>query len=361
MLKQIKTLRKNLSRKMRLKIRSIICPNQVHDYFHANYPFRLKELSNLKFKSFGDKNPNKFFYVIWRDNIGSGFFANLNSFLSHLEFAKKMNFIPLIDCENFPTIYNTTNPINNSKNSWEYYFHQPSPYSLEEVYQSKNVFFSSGFEMNIEASIENRSDKKLRSNRQIFLEDVKLQDNVKQELAKYDQYFSDDIKILGVHIRGKDMNTTQLHPFGPTMEQIFRYTDEMLTKYKIDKIFLACEDLNCFEMFLEKYRDKTFFIDVFRLKKYNSFNINPRENHRYLLGLEVLVEAILLSKCSHFLRGSSNIANFVVSTGNHEVIYSISNGTNFKKRYLARFGYDIKKHLPKNFFGLKDELTIIEK
>ena len=61
--------------------------------------------------------------------------------------------------------------------------------------------------------------------------------HVKQELAKYDQYFSDNIKILGVHIRGKDMNTTQLHPFGPTMEQIFRYTDEMLSKYKIDKIF----------------------------------------------------------------------------------------------------------------------------
>jgi hypothetical protein len=357
-MKNLKTLRKNLSRKMRLKIRSVICPEQVHDYFHANYPFRLKELSNLKFKSFGDKNPDKFFYVIWRDNIGSGFFANLNGFLAHLEFAKKMNFIPIIDCENFPTIYNTTNPINNSRNSWEYYFHQPSPYSLEEVYQSKNVIFSSGFEVNIEASIENRSDKKLRSNGQIFLEDVKLQDNVKQELAKYDQYFSNDIKILGVHIRGKDMNTTQLHPFGPTMEQIFRYTDEMLEKYKIDKIFLACEDLNSFEIFLKKYRDKTFFIDVFRLKKFNSFNINPRENHRYLLGLEVLVEAILLSKCSHFLRGSSNIANFAVSTGNHEVIYSINNGTNFKKRYLARFGYDIKKHLPKNFFGLKDQINI---
>ncbi len=360
-MKNLFSLRKNLSRKMRLKIRSIICPNQVHDYFSGNYPFRLKELPNLKLKSFGDKNPDKFFYVIWRDNIGSGFFANLNGFLAHLEFAKKMNFIPVIDCENFPTIYNTANPINNSKNSWQYYFHQPSSYSLEEVYQSKNVFFSSGFEVNIEASIENRSDKKLRSNRQIFLEDVRLQDNVKQELAKYDQYFSDNKKILGVHIRGKDMNTTQLHPFGPTMEQIFRYTDEMLSKYKIDKIFLACEDLNCFEIFLKKYGDKTFFIDVFRLKKYNSFNINPRENHRYLLGLEVLVEAILLSKCSHFLRGPSNIANFSASIGNHEAIYNISNGVNFKKRYLARFGYDIKKHLPKNFFGLKDELTIIEK
>ena len=360
-MKNLLSLRKNLSRKMRLKIRSIICQNQVHDYFSGNYPFRLKELPNLKLKSFGDKNPDKFFYVIWRDNIGSGFFANLNTFLRHLEFAKKINFIPVIDCENFPTIYNTKNPINNSKNSWQYYFHQPSPYSLEEVYQSKNVFFSSGFDINIEASIENCSDKKLRSKKQIFLEDVKLQDNVKQELAKYDQYFNNNKKILGVHIRGKDMNTTQLHPFGPTMEQIFRYTDEMLSKYKIDKIFLACEDLNCFEMFLKKYRDKTFFIDVFRLKKYNSFNINPRENHRYLLGLEVLVEAILLSKCSHFLRGPGNIADFAMVIGNHEVIYTINNGKNSKKRYIARFSYNIKKYLPKNFFGLKDELTIIEK
>jgi hypothetical protein len=164
-MKNLKTLRKNLSRKIRHKIRSVTFPDHVQEHFIPKYPFRLKELSNLKFKSFGDKNPDKFFYVIWRDNIGSGFFANLNCFLSHLEFAKKMNFTPVIDCENFPTIYNTTNLINNSKNSWEYYFHQPSPYSLEEVYQSKNVFFSSGFEINIEASIENCSDKKLRSKR----------------------------------------------------------------------------------------------------------------------------------------------------------------------------------------------------
>ncbi len=360
-MKNFKTLRKKLSRKIRHKIRYIMFPDHVQDHFIANYPFKLKELPSLKIKSFGDKNPDKFFYVIWRDNIGSGFFSNLNTFLRHLEFAKKLNLIPVIDCENFPSIYNTPKSINNSKNSWQYYFHQPSPFTLQEVYQSKNVFFSNGFGVNIEASIENLSDKKLRSNKQIFLEDVRLQDNVKQELSKYDEYFGDDKKILGVHIRGKDMNTTQLHPFGPTIEQIFRYTDEMITKYKIDKIFLACDDLKYFEIFLKKYGDKTFFINSFRSPKINSFNINPRDNHRYLLGLEVLLDALLLSKCSHFLRSSSNIADFASAIGNHQVTYNIDNGINSKKRYIARFSYDVKKYLPKNFFGLKDELSIIKK
>jgi hypothetical protein len=360
-MKNLKTLRKNLSRKIRHKIRYIMFPDHVQDHFIANYPFRLKELPNLKLKSFGDKNPDKFFYVIWRDNIGSGFFSNLNLFLVHLEFAKKFNLIPVIDCENFPTIYNTKNPINNSKNSWQYYFHQPSPYTLQEVYQSKNVFFSNGFSINSQASLENHPDKNYRQAKQIFLEDVILQDNVKSELQKYDHHFNDNKKILAVHFRSKDMNTTQLHPFGPTTEQIFRYTDQMLEKYKIDKIFLACDDLEYFEMFLKKYGDKTFFVDSFRSKKINSFNINPRENHRYLLGLEVLLDALLLSKCSHFLRSSSNIADFASAIGDHQATYNIDNGINSKKRYIARFSYGIKKYLPKNFFGLKDHLTIIEK
>lgn len=355
------SLRKKLSRKLRHKIRYLMFPDHIHDHFLGNYPFNLKSLSSFKIKSFGDKNPDKTFFVIWRDNIGSGFFSNLNLFLQHFEFARQFNFIPVIDCENFPTIYNTEKPINNSKNSWQYYFHQVSPYSLEEVYQSKNVIFSTGFLINHSASFELLNNYQPRSPKQIFNDEIKLQDNVINELAKYQHYFDNNSKILGVHIRGKDINTTQHHPFGPTLEQIFRYTDEMLNKYQIDKIFLACEDLDYFNQFTKKYHDKVFFADIYRSSKLNSFNLNPRENHRYLLGLEVLTETLLLSKCSHMLCSSSNIANFAFDIGDFQVRYFIDNGINSSRRYVAKYKFFLKSKLPKNFFGLKDEVKIFEK
>ena len=56
-------------------------------------------------KSFGTKNKNKIFYVINR-TPGGGMFSNLNFVVHHLFIAEKFKFIPIIDMENFPTLYN---------------------------------------------------------------------------------------------------------------------------------------------------------------------------------------------------------------------------------------------------------------
>jgi hypothetical protein len=40
-MKNLKTLRKKLSRKIRHKIRYIMFPDHVQDHFIANYPFKL--------------------------------------------------------------------------------------------------------------------------------------------------------------------------------------------------------------------------------------------------------------------------------------------------------------------------------
>ena len=80
-------------------------------------------------KSFGNKNPNKRFYVIQRF-IGGGMFSNLNYIIHHLKLALDLNCIPIIDMENFPTKYNEKYKINNTKNAWEYYFYPLNKYKL---------------------------------------------------------------------------------------------------------------------------------------------------------------------------------------------------------------------------------------
>ena len=93
------------------------------------------------FVSCGNKNPGKIFYVI-RRSPGAGLFSNLIYVLNHLDIANKHNFIPVIDMENYPTIYNERKSINGTKNSWLYYFEPVSKYSIEDVYKSKNVILS---------------------------------------------------------------------------------------------------------------------------------------------------------------------------------------------------------------------------
>ena len=90
------------------------------------------------FKSYGDLNPDKIFYVIQR-SPGFGLFSNLSFVLNHIKIAKNSGFIPVVDMENFPTIYNEKERIFNTLNSWEYYFDPLSNFTLEEVYKSKSL------------------------------------------------------------------------------------------------------------------------------------------------------------------------------------------------------------------------------
>ena len=71
----------------------------------------------------GNLNPDKIFYVIQR-YPGYGIFSNLTFVINHIKIALDMGFIPVVDMENYPTIYNENKKIFNTYNSWEYYYEQ---------------------------------------------------------------------------------------------------------------------------------------------------------------------------------------------------------------------------------------------
>ena len=88
-----------------------------------NHP-KLKDINKVKensARSFGDKNPDKTFYVI-RVNFGGGIFSILLYVLHQIKIAKNLGAIPIIDMDNFPTKYNQLNKIKKTSNSWLYYF-----------------------------------------------------------------------------------------------------------------------------------------------------------------------------------------------------------------------------------------------
>ena len=49
-------------------------------------------------------------------------FSNVNFIINHLLIAEKLNFVPIIDMQNFSTFYNENKQINKSYNAWDYYF-----------------------------------------------------------------------------------------------------------------------------------------------------------------------------------------------------------------------------------------------
>ena len=316
-------------------------------------PIKKINKNNFEYYEYGNLNEDKTFYVINRSSH-AGIFSYLSFVLNHLYIAKQNNFIPVVDMENFTNPYNEIDKINNTFNSWEYYFNQTSNHSLEEVYNSKNVIFS-------------RNDFHKNMNYMIHLEpkfrDLKEKEiRLKQECIDYvTNYFKknslDNKKILGIHFRGTSYKTSRGHVFPATIKQIKKYVDDLLSYENFDKIFICTEEKNYLDFFIKNYSEKLLYIDSYRSDKNDAFTKYNRKHHRYKLGDESVKEALILSKCSSLLFVRSNIinaANFF--SKNEQCLYEIFNGFNSRNQFIARFLWFIKKYLPRNFFGLEDKL-----
>ena len=253
----------------------------------------------LKLKSFGEKNPDKKFFVIWRRNSKAGFFSNLFCVCAQLEIAEKYGLIPVIDMENYPMFYNEQSSVCDTRNSWEYYFAQPTPFSLDEIYQSKNVYLCNGESIK-EVYLR---FKNFEYGNSILKKYIKINPNI---LAAVDNFSNTFFRgnILGVQFRGQEMKTAAYHVTPPTVAQMVKTTKEMIKKYEIDKVFLVTEDKGYLAIFQKEFGDMLLYTDSFRTYEgENSYTINPppRNLHMYNLGLEVLIDMLLLSKTNYLL------------------------------------------------------------
>ena len=75
--------------------------------FEAKPIIKINEISedNVALAINTKKNKKKTFYIIKR-TPGAGLFSNFIFVLNHLKIAESCGYIPIVDMENFPTIYN---------------------------------------------------------------------------------------------------------------------------------------------------------------------------------------------------------------------------------------------------------------
>lgn len=129
--------------------------------------------------------------------------------LAHIRQASLLGMIPVVDSANFKTLYNeATIDEAKTENAWDYYF---APVSLEEVYQSKNVFFCDGsysWSMGYYLSEHRFYD--------IYRQRIKVREEIESEVDWYWQGFQAIGPLVGVHFRGKEQNVAQGHPFCPS-------------------------------------------------------------------------------------------------------------------------------------------------
>lgn len=318
---------------------------------------KLKEL-DLQYVSYGKKNPNKFFYII-RRSPGAGFFSNLNFVLHNLFICDKLKMIPVIDMENYPNLYNCKIRINNTKNSWNYFFESTSKFSLKEVYQSKNVVIC-----------DNRTSPKgwpeirpgsifkyfygfqfLNSeHRKVFKKYIKIKKEFLNISNRFIRKKFNNKKILGVCFRGSDQKKSAYQPYTPTEKQMLYATQSLIDKYKFEKIFICTEDIDYLNFYKKKFGKKVVYNNSVRTTDKIDLFDNKSLNHRYKIGKGNLIDMLILSKTDHLLFANSNIPHTAIFYSNKKIPYSLIDNGMKGNIFVSQVSWYVKKNLP-SFLG----------
>ena len=285
--------------------------------------------------TFGNKNPNEIFYIIRRTPPGAGLFSNYLLILMHLYYAELNSYKAIIDWENYSNFYQEKNIINNTKNSWGYYFKQPITNSLEEVYKSKNVIFSSSNVSNILETDYSVKDL----NKADFIQDadqikkfnnlsksINLNEPTNLEVQKrLDNTFQNKKNILGIVLRGTDYLNKELsrgHATPFNIDNSIEIVESLLNEWNMEHVYLSTEVSEYVEIYQDYFNDKLVVLSRDRYlnhqnKKFINQYTRNRKHDKYLTGLEYLVEVYGLARCDSIVGTSCGSLNAAIILNNN--------------------------------------------
>ena len=294
---------------------------------------RLKYYFKKRKCSFKEKrvihNPKKtIYYVIRRPSPGAGFFSNYFYVLSHIIYANQNGWQSVVDMEKYDTLYSEKSKICGTKNAWEYYFNQPTNISLKKAYSSHNYILSDDRyrgEMGVPVYEINQGHITKEMVDSLYPLQAKycpVRDCILEEVDCFYKKYMSAKTFIGVHIRGTDMKIPLSgHTIPPKISRVIEQIDKILTSVDAG-IFLCCDEKSTVDLFIDKYRERVIYTSSYRASTGTDvgihMQISDRDNHRYLLGKEVLEDSLLLSKCDYLICGISNVTSAAVLFNNNQ-------------------------------------------
>ncbi len=152
--------------------------------------------------------------------------------------------------------------------------------------------------------------------------------SIRPELESTFEELAAQLKItdcIGLHIRGTDMQCTQGHPKPETLEKTFRRIEKLRQRHGFTHLFLCTDEDSICSAVKDHFAGT---LTVLSSSAYRSsggqqglhLEDNPsveRPFHKYRLGLEVLQDVYLLSKCKALVCGRSNVAYAAIVLNNN--------------------------------------------
>ena len=299
---------------------------------------RYKEETPETSVCFGELYPEKTFYIIRRSpDIRPGLFSNFHYVLGHILYALENNYIPVVDMQNYKTNFNEDEPVNGTKNAWEYYFEQPTPYTLEQAYKGKNVILSGMHWLFDRVPFFLETEEQITRFNDVISKYMKFNAATLEVIDKSKlQLFAGKENILGVQYRGTDYIgfRPKNHSIMVSVDDYIHKTHECFEKWGMNWIYLMTEDTRVVKMFEKEFSNKLILLDRKRIDNYNpqmgitaSIRFGRCQYDNYYKGLEYIQDTVLLSYCDALIAPKVNGSMAALALNNnkykHKYIFSV--------------------------------------
>lgn len=319
------------------------------------------------FANFADDGPFVDFPVLYRvtREDGAGLMATLGTVVTQVAVAEWLGASPVVDLRE-KNAYQETKAINASNNVWEYYFERVGAHSTEDLDSGKfKVLRSAPYHPRLKGRGRNLWYRE-KWNRY-----VRFNDSTARALSEYLTPLELGERDIGLHVRGGDIKGFPGHPFPPTIDQLVHATKYLLDTGEFNNVFVAAQDEQPIRRLRREFGSRLKISNSFRVTDRRSARATPfsgrtsrrsealsreiRENHRYLLGLEVLQDAKALAACGALIAGSSNVADWagIFAGTEYKAEIRIRNGQNVNNRFLAAALWRIRSTLPDRLGGFR--------
>lgn len=296
-----------------------------------------KELQ-VKKKTYGNRNPEKTFYVIRRNNQEDGLISIFFSIAKEVEYAIEKGYIPFVDLQNYQTQYRRNESVQGTYNAWEYYFKQPfSEYSIQDIYQSKNVILGDCRKGmgKITECLENYDFHNNILNETLYYwmtQHMKVQDYIYNDMEKIREEKFKGKEIIGVFIRGTDYVAfmPKGHSIQPDKKIIKKEILKLKEKYENAAIFIVTEDENIYSYLSDYFKSDLIQIEDIRFSNYKGDDYIAKycKNNSYEIGYIYLIKLLLLAKCNYLIASITNGSKFA----------NIMNGNQYEERIIIDLG-----------------------
>lgn len=303
----------------------------------AYHRLMYKWISRERHRCFGTENPERTFYVIrgidheckhYR-GVPLNLLAIHSYVLSHLLYAQQKGLLPVIDQRGDPVNNRESYPINGTNNPWEYFWSQPVPYTLEEVYASRQVVLSkrSWYEPgNLGYSIAAHQDLKTIQGYYKLSSQVPLNEVTRKYIDEWLQkLFRNRGRVLGVSLRRgghakADHCYAPNHPIQPEPEELAAIVAKRLKEWNMDAVFLTTEEELYIELFQNIFGDRLICLPRVR---YHGWRAYPSDQdplylpgQRYQTARDYLTEMELLSVCSGLIGSITSGLRYAIIQNN---------------------------------------------